>query len=106
MEPRTDWDSIPDTHTSAAPTSWRQVSGVRAVHAPSARIRCSSVSGYFEIADVLEPFRTRNGRFQVEVKCLWFGRKPPTTWMHLTLLGDYAVHEHYTGPVVENISKG
>ena len=106
MEPSIDWTDVVHTCQSAVPTSMRHVTSAPAIEVINASIRNACVSGVFQIANVPAPFKTlKNGQMRVEVNCLWFGRKPPTTWMHITLSGEWELHQHYTGPVVENISR-
>lgn len=105
MEPTTDWTGIAHTDVRAKPTSWTQVEGVLAVRVECARIRGAEVSGVFAVSDHPEPITVHgDGTPRAEVHCLWFGRKPPTSWMHLTLAGKWQLVRSYTGPVVENIS--
>lgn len=106
MEPNTDWNGIQHTCMSAVPTSTRHVEDALALELSSASIRKAKVSGFFELAEVAVPISTYNdGLTRAEVNCLWFGRKPPTSWMHIKITGKWKLHQHYTGPVVENICK-
>jgi hypothetical protein len=34
---------------------------------------------------------------------LWFGRKPKTTWAHITLNGNWELLRNFSGTVVKNI---
>ena len=34
-----------------------------------------------------------------------YGRKPPTSWMHIALLGDYEIIENYSGEFVCDIGR-
>ena len=106
MEPNIDWTGIVHTCRSAVPTSRRQVKNALVLEVSSASIRNAEIRGFFELSDVPVPFSTyRDGLTRAEVVCLWFGRKPPTSWMHVTITGKWKLHQHYSGPVVENISK-
>jgi hypothetical protein len=51
------------------------------------------------------PFRIKKGKLTVEVICLWHGKKPKTTWTHLTLGKKYELIPSHTGEVVANIGK-
>ena len=105
-EANTDWTGIVHTCRSAVPSSTRHVKNALAIEVTSAYIGNAHVSGVFQIADVPVPVKThKSGRASAEVSCLWFGRKPTTTWMHITLKGEWKLLQRYTGPVVENISK-
>ena len=102
----TNWDGIKTLDRLAGPVSSRQVSSVRAVRVTQGSIRNAQVSGVFELAtDAIDQFKTFAGRRRVEVKCLWYGRKPPTTWMHLTIIGTCEVLTNYSGSVVSDIGR-
>lgn len=106
MKPSTDWTGIPHTDRTAVPTSWRRVQQVLAIEATSASIRGAEVSGVFELSDARAPLSMHaDGRIRVEVKCLWYGCKPPSSWMHLILPSRWRLVRRYSGSVVENISQ-
>lgn len=103
-EYNTDWSDVPDTHPNAIPESHRQVNNVLAVLIHEGFLRGSTFKDcYFEVADSLEPFDTYAGKTRVEVKVLWFGRKPKTTWAHVTLNGKWELIRSHSGEVVANI---
>ena len=105
-EYNTDWSSVPDTNPNAKPTAHRQVKHVLAVLVHEGFLRGSKFNDcYFEVADSKEPFDTFAGKTRVEVQVLWFGRKPATTWAHVTLIGKYELLRNYSGEVVANISQ-
>ena len=69
-----------------------------------ASIRDASVSGVFEVSDHPSPLAVyKDGLTRVEVRCLWYGRKPSSSWMHLTLRGRWKLIRAHKGSVVENI---
>ncbi len=99
-----DWSGVPNTHPSAKPETFRQVNNVLAVLVREGYLRGSTLRDcYFEVADCQEPFDTFAGKTRVEVQVLWFGRKPATTWTHITLTGKYELLRNYNGEVVANI---
>ena len=103
-EYNTDWSGVPDTHPNAKPTAHRHVEHVLAVLVHEGFFRGSIIEDcYFEVADSQEPFDTFAGKTRVEVQVLWFGRKPKTTWAHITLSGKYELLRDYRGTVVKNI---
>lgn len=104
-EPNTQWDdSVPDTSRAAKPTAWRAVTDCVVIHVTKATIRSTQIEdAWFELHESDKAFGTYAGRPRAEVKCLWFGRKPPTSWMHITLLGPHEVVRDYTGEVVADI---
>jgi hypothetical protein len=74
------------------------------IYADEVAIRNAVVKdAYFEIANTVTVGDNFHGKPSVEVRCLWYGRKPSTTWMHLTLRGGWKVITDYSGKVVRNI---
>ena len=105
-EYNTDWTGISNTYSKAKPNSFRKVKDVKAVLIHDGYFRGSKLKDcYFEVVQSKEPLSTFKGKQRVEVKVLWFGRKPKTTWAHITLVGKYELLPKYTGDVVANIEK-
>ena len=105
MEPNTDWTGIAHTDRGALPTAYQKVRNVMAVKVHDASIRNATVCGVFEVNDPSKAITTqKDGTQCIEVKCLWYGRKPPKTWMHLKLTGRFELIQKHTGKVVSNIS--
>jgi hypothetical protein len=102
MTPNTDWTGIPHTCSTAEPRH-KTVSNAKVVTLSKAFIRGSEVSGTFVLADGAV-VRTYAGRQRIEVQCLWFGRKPPSTWMNVTLRSKPTFDDSYSGDVVWNIN--
>ncbi len=101
---RTDWANIPDTDDKAVPMVFEEVQDAHVVWVESATIRDAIIKNHFmEIADPNTIGHLFRGNPAVEVRCLWYGRKPPTRWMRLTLCGDYKPQKGYSGPVVRDI---
>lgn len=100
--PNTDWTGIPTTSLAAKPSEFKPVKNARVVIVKKAFIRGSEVSGTFLLAEGAE-VKTYAGRRRIEVQCLWFGRKPKTTWMNVTLLSEPQFDNKYSGPIVTNI---
>jgi hypothetical protein len=103
-QPRTDWEEVPDTCSNARIIEHEDVRNARVIHLTKAFIRGSDVSGTFWLAPDAE-MKTYAGRQRIEVQCLWFGRKPPTTWMHITVLGGVRYQDNFTGAVVWDIGR-
>ena len=102
-EINTDWENIPHTSPNANVKSYRRAVDTLAIRIKSASIRNAEVSGVFELADVPQPFSVLNGVLRVEVKCLWYKRKPPSSWTHLQLLDNWELIRNYSGDVADNI---
>ena len=100
----THWEGAPNTSERASISEIRKVKGRLAIEVTKAYIRKAKVSGMFEVADTEMPFRIKKGELTVEVICLWHGKKPKSTWTHLTLGKKYELVTNYSGEVVANIS--
>ncbi len=99
----TDWTNIPHTDKNATIKRHRRVVDVLAIRVFDASIRNATVSDVFELADVKAPVNSANGAITAEVKCCWNERKPPTSWMHLTLNHEWEVIKNFSGNVADNI---
>lgn len=104
MENQTTWDDIPHTDSKAIVVKHRTVVDVMAIRVDKASIRLATVSGWYEVADVPNPFCIIDGDLKVEVKCHWKGLKPATEWLHLTISNKYQFVRRYSGNVAENIA--
>ena len=98
------WNDVLHTDPNASVVKRRRVLDVLAVRVEKASIRLATVSDWFEVADVANPFRIVDGKLTVEVKCHWKGIKPPTEWMHLTISNKYQFVRRYNGEVADNIA--
>jgi hypothetical protein len=92
------------TYPYATVRELKQVSNASVVRLSKAFIRGSEVSGTFLLADGAE-VRSYAGRQRIAVQCLWFGKKPKTTWMNITLLCAPKFDSRYTGEVAWDIRK-
>lgn len=101
------WDDVPDTNPRAVIKSERNVTDVMAIRVEKASHRKAPVSGWFEIADVPNPFRLHDGSLVAEVKCLWYGLRPKTeqSWMELKINNKYQFVRRYSGKVADNIEE-
>jgi hypothetical protein len=98
------WNDVLHTDPKATVIKHRRVVDVMAVRVENANIRLATVSDWFEVADVANPFRIVDGKLTVEVKCHWKGKKPSTEWMHLTIGNKYQFVRHYDGDVADDIA--
>ena len=102
--PNTDWENIPHTDPKATVISHRKIVDTLAIRIISGSIRDAVVCDeVFEIADNPQPFGIHDGVLRAEVKCFWYARKPPSSWMHIKLLGDWELIHNYSGEVADNI---
>lgn len=101
----TDWSGVPHSNERAGPVAFRHVEKKPVIQVQRASIRNAIIeNAYFELVEYGTARKMENGKHKVEVKCLWYGCKPATTWMHITVDGPYTVLGEYTGQVVHNIS--
>ena len=102
---QTNWDHIPMTCEDAKPVAWRSVTDSVVIHVTKATIRNATIEdAWFELHEPEKALGSYAGHTRAEVKCLWFGRKPPTTWMHITLLGPHEEVRNYSGDVIADIA--
>ena len=100
----TDWTDVPHTHKRATIIKMKPVRNARVVHLQRAAIRGSEIFGTFKLAQDAS-IELHAGKQRIEVECLWFERKPPKTWMHITILCEPIFEDDYTGEVVANIGR-
>jgi len=99
-----DWTGIPHTDNKAEPTAWHDVAlGQLVIKVTNAEIRGASISGYLLVAKTPTPRSTFNEDWRIEVECLWYGKKPKTSWMHLTVNNGFEFLNDYEGEVISNI---
>lgn len=103
----TDWTGIRRTDPKATVIEWEAATpGARHIYVPKATIRLAVIEGgVFRLDDVAEPISILRDKECAVVQCLWYGRKPLMTWMHLTLLSGYEERKNYRGDVVTNIGR-
>ena len=98
------WNTKYNTNTEATVSAYRKVKNVTAIEIINGFYRGSEINGIFEVANTEDPVKEKNGKLKVEVMCGWFGMKPRTTWIHITLSGKWELLKNYTGDVSLNIS--
>ena len=104
IAPNTDWENIPHTDPNATVISHRKIVGTLAIRIISGSIRDADVCDeVFEIADNPQPYGIHTDVLRAEVKWFWYARKPPSSWMHIKLLGDWELIHNYSGEVADNI---
>ena len=102
----TDWTGIRNTDPKAIPITFAlPANGRRIVHVTNARIRQAVVSGYFQVADVVEPHSEHACKRRIQVECFWYGKKPKVCWMNLTVDGGVTDAKDYRGEVISNIGR-
>lgn len=102
MNRKTDWTNVPQQSKKATVRRTRLVENASVVHVGQAFIRGSTVSGCFKLAKGAD-IKAHKDKKRIEVECLWFGCKPKTTWMHITLLREVHFFYGYSGKVAFDI---
>ena len=101
-----DWSYVPDTDKKAEPVAWHDVAvGQLVIKVTNAEIRKAVVSGCFLVVQKDNPRSYKDGNWRIEVECLWYGKKPKTTWMHLTVNNGFEYVQGYDGKVISNIGR-
>ena len=102
----TDWTGIPNTDGKAEPIANSDVpTGRLVIKVENAEIRDAVVSGYFLVVQKDNPRSNYDEDWRIEVECLWFGKKPKTSWMHLTVNNGFEYIRDYKGKVISNIGR-
>jgi hypothetical protein len=101
------WSDVIDTNPNASVQDHRTVRDVMAICVDKASVRSATVSGWFEVADVENPFTYEDGSLTVQVKCHWYGLRPKAErdWMHLRIANKYQLVRRFSGDVVDNIEE-
>jgi hypothetical protein len=101
--PNTNFGEVRSLDTAAQPSLTIPMKGVFAIEIIGGTIRSAKVSSVFKVAKIDKPFSVRSGRLRVCVECLWKGRKPRTTWMHITLGRAWKLKHTYDGEICVDI---
>ena len=102
MEWNTDWTGIPPTDRKATPR-WARVANAHVVFVPSGSLRKARfVNAHFVVAGLTLRRTKKQGKPRVEVQCLWHGRKPTKTWMHIAYEAEPVEKANYSGEVVSD----
>jgi hypothetical protein len=81
----TNWDGIRHTDKKAVPMSHDNVRNAYVVWVEEATIRGAVIKNqHLEVAERSTIGALFQGKPSVEVFCTWYGRKPLTSWMHIT----------------------
>ena len=104
--PNTNWDGVKTTDTDAKPCGWQDFANKPLVHIKHGSIRKATFENqWFLLVEHGERFQNYDDKLKIIVQCLWKGRKPPDSWMHITVKeGEFEVFEnHSQTAVVVNI---
>ena len=100
------WGDIPNTYRHGVPIEYDHVTNVSAVWIERGSLRGSEIlDQYLELSEPEPVFSTYMEKQRIEVKLLWFGRKPKVTWANVTILGEYRIIRNFSGRVLRDIGK-
>jgi hypothetical protein len=100
------WGDIPNTYRGGVPIEYDHVKNVSAVWIERGSLRGSEIlDQYLELSEPEPVFSTYLEKQRIEVKLLWFGRKPKVTWANVTILGEYRIIRNFSGRVLRDIGK-
>ena len=98
----TDWSGVPVTDRKATPRHTK-VANAHVVYVASGSIRMATFKdAHFVVAGPVLRWTKKQGKSRVEVQCLWHGRKPPKTWMHVAYDVVPVEKRDYSGEVVSD----
>lgn len=102
----TDWESVPDTDRKASPNAVRIVNDKPVIKIESGSIREAHFKNCtFELVDGASIPRINRGMNRIEVRCLWYGQKPYTTWMNVGITGRFEIIQKFTGDVTTDFGR-
>lgn len=102
----TDWTNVPHTDRKADVVLTSIGAEGDIIFVPRCRIRGAVIeNSYFEIARNGRGFHRYRGRQRVEVVCLWYGRRPRTSFMNIIIDAPVTTITHRDVPVVHNIGR-
>ncbi len=97
----------PNTDNKAKPIKFEAAPAHRnLVRVTNALYRNAVFSGVFVVAESKDPNgRSKDGHETIEVECTWYGWKPKTRWIRITVPNAPEYLKDYTGDVVKNLGK-
>ena len=95
----------PHTNPLAKPNRWEIAPANRKIiRVKDAHYRNAVVSGVLVVAESENAYgRNKDGHLTIEVECYWYGWKPTTRWIRLTLTTAEEELSNYRDEVVRNI---
>lgn len=101
----TNWDGVRVTDSSAAPVL-KHVEGARVVFIKEGSIRGAEFkNARFLLPDGQFKSSQYGTKQRVEVQCLWYGRKPPSSWMNVTCRTKPIEEKDFTGQVIFDFNR-
>jgi hypothetical protein len=101
-------NGAPKTDADAKPIKWELAPNNRKViEVKDANYRNAVLSGKFLVAQSANAYGTnKDGHKTIEVECYWYGWKPKTRWMRLTIINqEIEISDYSNLDVITNIGK-
>jgi hypothetical protein len=101
-------NGAPHTDAEAKPIKWELAPNNRKViEVKGALYRNAALSGKFLVAQSVNAYGTnKDGHKTIEVECYWYGWKPKTRWMRLTIINQESEITDYSNlDVIKDIGK-
>ena len=101
-------NSAPNTDSHAKPIRWEMAPNNRKViEVKNAMYRNANLSGKFLVSESKKAYGTnKNGHKTIEVECYWYGWKPKTRWVQLTLINqEIEITDYSNLEVIKDIGR-
>lgn len=101
-------NDAPHTDAEAKPIKWELApSNRKVIEVKDALYRNAVLSGKFLVAQSANAYGTnKDGHKTIEVECYWYGWKPKTRWMRLTIINqEIEIADYSNVDVIKDIGK-
>lgn len=101
-------NGAPHTDAEAKPIKWELApSNRKVIEVKDALYRNAALSGKFLVAQSANAYGTnKDGHKTIEVECYWYGWRPKTRWMRLTIINQEVEISDYSNiEVIKDIGK-
>ncbi len=108
IQEETPENGAPNTDALAKPIKWELApSNRKVIEVKDAHYRNAVISGNFLVAQSENAYGTnKDGHKTIEVECYWYGWKPKTRWMRLTIINqEIEIADYSNLEVIKNIGK-
>ena len=101
-------NGAPHTDAEAKPIKWELApSNRKVIEVKDALYRNAALSGKFLVAQSANAYGTnKDGHKTIEVECHWYGWRPKTRWMRLTIINqEIEITDYANLEVIKDIGK-
>jgi len=101
-------NDAPHTDALAKPIAWQTAPiGRKVIEVKDALYRNAVLSGKFLVADSANAYgMNKDGHTTIEVECSWYGWKPMTRWIRMTIINqEIEIVNNGNIEVIKNIGK-